>query len=390
MTLSLNTSGVDPAHPYAPKEGMLSIQGKQIRFWADLSDPPDGDYDADMASWSNMYLVAGASMHLMPGKVYGDPDATPPVPAVEVPGRIVLRGNNVANYLTSGGNYSGTWYKDLIITRYGFSDPWMIFDESHGGWCGVGTLFTPATEVVNGISRELYQVNARFHVIDSASRVALIESTATSARLAFRDSTTIGASTEEPMIGSAANELYFQTDNTPRARIGSTGLYPSTDNSIPIGKSSRRWSVIWSATGTISTSDERDKNIEAAFSGSDALTMLDEIEPQLYKWKVGHVETTIVPDGTEELEIEEGKTETVPKTKEVYTEIPGERLHAGFIAQNVKAAMDQVGIDFGAWGLDNKDDPNSSQFIRSDQLVAVLWAAVRELRSEVTALKNTR
>lgn len=73
------------------------------------------------------------------------------------------------------------------------------------------------------------------------------------------------------------------------------------------------------------------------------------------------------------------KLEVVPK--------PGRRLHAGFLAQEVKAAMDAAGADFGVWGLDDPADPDSRQWLRPDQLIPVLWAALRETRAEVAALR---
>ncbi len=49
--------------------------------------------------------------------------------------------------------------------------------------------------------------------------------------------------------------------------------------------------------------------------------------------------------------------------------------------------MDAAGVDFGAWGLEDTVDPESRQWVRPDQLSAVLWAALRETRAEVAALK---
>jgi hypothetical protein len=71
----------------------------------------------------------------------------------------------------------------------------------------------------------------------------------------------------------------------------------------------------------------------------------------------------------------------------VEREKPGVRAHAGWLAQDIKAAMDTAGVDFGAWGLDDPSDPLSRQWVRPDQLVAVLWAALKETRAEVAALR---
>lgn len=385
----------------ATPEGLVSFfslpgQIPQLRLWCDLSTPPDGDYDADMASKSNMYLVCGSGVHLIPGKDFTNLAADP------TPGRIVFRANSVANYIQSGGNYAETWFKDLILTRYNTAAPWMIFDESTAGNCGIGYLFQKATQIVNGIARDLYQVEKRLHVIDSEVQVALFQSTGASCRVGYRDQTT----QLDPTIGSFGNEINFRTDDTGRMRIGSTGMYPSTDNAIPCGKTGQRWTAFWSANGTIQTCDIRTKNVEAIISADQALTMLDKVEPKFFYYKVGENVVEVVPDGTETIIKEEiveildkegvatGEKKTieskieVPKTKEVITQREGMRRHAGFIAQDVKAAMDEIGIDFAAWGLEDKDNPESEQHIRNGEMVAVLWAAVRALSAEVKALKS--
>jgi hypothetical protein len=67
---------------------------------------------------------------------------------------------------------------------------------------------------------------------------------------------------------------------------------------------------------------------------------------------------------------------------------PGRRAHAGFQAQEIKAAMDAAGTDFAAWGLDDAADPSSRQWTRPDQLIAVLWAALKETRAEVARMRK--
>lgn len=91
--------------------------------------------------------------------------------------------------------------------------------------------------------------------------------------------------------------------------------------------------------------------------------------------------TTPIRDHTAEGEDQDGpQPVAVPR--------PGQRAHAGFLAQDLKAAMDAAGVDFGAWGLEDRDDAASRQWTRPDQLVAVLWAALRETRAEVAALRR--
>jgi len=151
-----------------------------------------------------------------------------------------------------------------------------------------------------------------------------------------------------------------------RLRITSAGnTLPGADNVYSLGDASRRWSSIWAANGTIQTSDRRDKVVAGSLSFAGA--MVDAVDPVLFRWKEGD---TGAPSPT-------GRAAGA-------TPRPGERAHAGFVAQELKAAMDTAGVDFGAWGLADRHDPDSRQWLRPDQLVAVLWAALRETRAELT------
>lgn len=83
------------------------------------------------------------------------------------------------------------------------------------------------------------------------------------------------------------------------------------------------------------------------------------------------------------------RTHRIPRmvTKTVKTMKPvshvGKRTHWGFLATDVKAAFDSMGLDFG--GYVKAED--GTQALRPDQLIPVLWKAVQELSAEVSALK---
>lgn len=186
-----------------------------------------------------------------------------------------------------------------------------------------------------------------------------------------------------------------------------TAPIPASDNSISCGSSSNRWSVVYAATGTINTSDVRDKLVHKE-GLPFASAMLDAVQPILYRWKDGGSEIVDVgedveidvPDGYDEQEVEIGRTDdgkpvfqlqkierrkkqTVRGQKLESRPKQTTRLHAGFRAQDVKAAMDTIGVEFAAWGLDDKSNPDSRQWIRPDEMIPVLWQAVRELRAHM-------
>ena len=166
---------------------------------------------------------------------------------------------------------------------------------------------------------------------------------------------------------------------TERARINNAGefsfrntsyVYPATDNAVSLGLSGFRFSAVWAANGTIQTSDKRAKaDIASATLGSDFIKAL---RPVSYKW------------------IDGGKCDTGERDEDnnyIYESIPGERTHWGFIAQEVKQAVDDAGVDFGGWVLTDKDDPDSQQALRYDQFIAPLTKALQETMAELEALK---
>lgn len=62
---------------------------------------------------------------------------------------------------------------------------------------------------------------------------------------------------------------------------------------------------------------------------------------------------------------------------------PGARTHWGFLAPDVKAAFDGIGMDFGGY-VKGED---GTQHLRPDQLIPVMWKALQEMAAEVAALK---
>jgi hypothetical protein len=120
--------------------------------------------------------------------------------------------------------------------------------------------------------------------------------------------------------------------------ITTAGGEAALDNSYTWGASGARWSAIWAANGTIQTSDEREKtDVNNAVLGLD---FVNSLRPVSYKWINGGTKVKTDDDGVT-----------------TYTSQSGNRTHWGFIAQQVKQAADQFGVDFGGWVLSDIDDP---------------------------------
>ena len=96
---------------------------------------------------------------------------------------------------------------------------------------------------------------------------------------------------------------------------------PTHDNVISSGDSIYRWSVVFAGTGTINTSDEREKQQIGAIDAA-VLRAWANVNFVQYKWN----------DAVE-------------------TKGDGARWHFGLIAQQVKAAFEAEGLDAFAYGL---------------------------------------
>lgn len=197
-----------------------------------------------------------------------------------------------------------------------------------------------------------------------------------------------------PSAGVMPGVIIFSTNSgtglADRLAIHSNGnLYPLTDNAYACGTTGNRWSTIWAATGTIQTSDERTKTeISDATLGLDFIRSL---RPVSYRWKEGSKEIVrqvyLDKDGNEVPEHEPVPDGATPG-RIITKSVAGSRTHWGFIAQQVKAAIDRAGVDFAGWVLTDKDDPDSQQALRYDQFISPLVNAVQEVGADVEALNS--
>lgn len=142
-------------------------------------------------------------------------------------------------------------------------------------------------------------------------------------------------------------------------------LYPRTDQGIRLGTDGARWAGIWSVSGTINTSDAQEKKDIADLAGG--AQFIYALRPVTYKFIHG----------------ESGRT------------------HWGLVAQDVKAAMDRLGIsdmDFAGWTRaqktrqeeDGSFTPIPGEYfygLRYAEFVAPLIAAVQSQKQEIDALR---
>lgn len=128
-------------------------------------------------------------------------------------------------------------------------------------------------------------------------------------------------------------------------------LWPAADNSQSLGSGAARWSSIWSATGTIQTSDRR---LKTDIAPSDlGLDFIAALKPVRFGWKAGEA-----------------------------------GVHYGLIAQEVAETLDAAGVKtFGGLVMADPGHAESQLGLRYDQFIAPLIAAVQELTQRIRTLE---
>lgn len=158
-------------------------------------------------------------------------------------------------------------------------------------------------------------------------------------------------------IGSSAGRLAtYDEDNNAQ------------DSALSLGSSGARWKRVYAANATISTSDQRMKK-EISTLSEKYEQLFELLDPVTYRWKgEGH-----------------------------------DRIHTGFIAQDVKKAMDQVGLDateFAAFCYDDfKDDSEWTKentggmtdrySLAYEEFISLNTHMIQKTRQEVKELQST-
>jgi hypothetical protein len=253
------------------------------------------------------------------------------------------------------------------------------------------------------------------------------------------------------LIGVSASDQVVVGDNGVPVVVAGTALVPNVDNTIPFGSGSFRWTEIFAANGTINTSDARQKSDMAPLpamtdlvrevqpisfkfkqGGADIETVTEQQLLPVYETVAIEKERTVVgEDGKARVEKYQGsvrrkvydevpvvdadgqqiidwtkpvvqagrvvhpavavpRVHLVPRMAMQPVEVqkvtprPGARKHYGFAAGDIDAALKKLGL--GDVGVFVKSD--GVEGLRMDQLVAVLWQAMREMDERVQEIED--
>jgi hypothetical protein len=130
----------------------------------------------------------------------------------------------------------------------------------------------------------------------------------------------------------------------------SNNIFPATDNAVYCGYGGASWKSCSAYIFNNASGRDLKKNIKPL---PDCLGLVEAIKPQRFQWKDKSDEDT----------------------------------HWGFIAQDIGAAMDKAGHEFGGYHVEQSEDEQQHHMIRYHELTAVLWKAVQELTAKVARLE---
>lgn len=169
-------------------------------------------------------------------------------------------------------------------------------------------------------------------------------------------------STTAAIIITSGN-LQISAQSSGNGSFFSNEIKPATTNTYDLGSTTTVWRALYLQNAPTIVSDARTKtNIEDADLG---LAFIGALRPVRYTSVVGQNE--VHTDGS-----------VVPRA--------GVRLHYGFLAQEVKAALGPVNA--ALWCLGDPDDPDSPQALKYEEMLAPMVKAIQELTARVAQLEN--
>ena len=165
--------------------------------------------------------------------------------------------------------------------------------------------------------------------------------------------------------------------------VGGWGPLTSNAYDLGVGANNQQWNHIYLHNAAIVNSDARLKtNVNTSVLGLD---FINSLRPVSYKMISGGNVVNRDEDGNE---IVIGKD---ANGKDIYqiTSIPGKRVHWGFLAQEVKQAVDKSGVeDFAGWVLGDVNNPDSSQALAYEQFIAPIVKAIQEVSTRLDKLEG--
>lgn len=285
------------------------------------------------------------------------------------------------SFIRNGNMVSGIGYRDnsnlfqIVLSGNNTGTAGLIFDTNGNACFGSTSTMNNKLEVEGG-------VRVRGDISTTSSGAGVEISYASSAGLIGVHNRALGTTQKDLTVTCANLFLNVQNSSTYQITGTTSGLYPTTDNSISCGKTGNRWTAVWAVNGTIQTSDLATKeNITATPLG---LEFINKLEPCSFKFKDTEVK---VWDG-KSVQQEDG-TFKDEKVERIILQVH-KRRHHGLVAQQVVKVLDDLKIstdDFAGYIDPKMNGEEGPVGLRYDQFIAPLIKAVQELSAKHEAMQ---
>lgn len=160
------------------------------------------------------------------------------------------------------------------------------------------------------------------------------------------------------LVSYTPNAFYFETGESTSAILCEGNFSPYEDDARDLGAAGTRWNDIWATNGTIQTSDRDKKNTIAPLTDTHS-EIFDRLAPVSFK----------------------------------FNNNTSDRLHLGLIAQDVKQALDDLGVnskDFAAYCEWENEDGTTGCGLRYTELIAMTIFEIQKLKAKIKELEERK
>lgn len=227
--------------------------------------------------------------------------------------------------------------------------------DSVSGWTYRGTTYIDGSRIMTGTVTASTIQGGEVELLDQSEDVrgsiTIQDSNVSDDAIRLEAQGGLGLASVDGNVWIEAESGYIRLQPSTEVLCGGDFL-PTPDDRKTLGWSANRWTDVYATNGTIQTSDQRQKR-DISYDLSRYSGVFDRLKPCSYRF------------------------------------LDGERIHTGFVAQDLLQAMKAEGVpdtDFAAF-IRGKDK-GETLGIRYTELIALLVDQVQKLKAEINALKE--
>jgi hypothetical protein len=272
--------------------------------------------------------------------------------------------------------------------------------NSDSGWAG-GTLFQAVGGIIRGQAYGAYPTYFENYGLAIEGFATINGTAGNSIGYTTYDSDPAPAITSYNTVLSI-NGRYAITGSSKQSRVNvQANIYPYTNNRYDLGGPSDRWRDIYT-DGPVNTTSDRTKKTNITLSNL-GLDFINKLTPVSYTWITGSVKYQDNWPNEIEKELKVGdydrfndivtkdRVELIPNPEHppVVEIFPGKRTHYGLIAQDVKSAIEDIGLttkDFAGYVAGDVEN-DTELALRYDEFISPMIKAIQELSVKVSQLE---